>query len=57
MTDYSDLTEKTLVSKSAQGDKQAFEQLLSVNREKIQGWITSFTKQPEIIQDIFQIII
>ena len=55
MTDYSDLSEKTLVSKSAQGDKQAFEQLLSVNREKIQGWITSFTKQPEIIQDIFQI--
>ena len=55
MTDYSDLTEKTLVSKSAQGDKQAFEQLISVNREKIQGWITSFTKQPEIAQDIFQI--
>ena len=55
MTDYSDLTEETLVSKSAQGDKQAFEQLLSVNREKIQGWITSFTKQPEIAQDIFQI--
>jgi RNA polymerase sigma-70 factor, ECF subfamily len=55
MTDYSELSEENLVSKSAKGDRASFEELLARNKPKIQGWILSFTKQSDLVQDIFQI--
>ena len=55
MIDYSKSTEESLVSNSAKGDKKAFEELIIRNRKRIEGWILSFTKKPEVVQDIFQI--
>ena len=55
MTDYSELSEESLVLKSAKGDRYSFQELLARNQDRIKGWITSFTKQPELVKDVFQI--
>jgi len=55
MINYCDFSEKELISKSVEGEKKAFEELLSRNKGRVEGWILSFTKQSEIVQDIFQI--
>ena len=48
-------SEKELINESKKGNKQAFQELVFRNENRIQGWIKSFTKKPEIVQDIFQI--
>jgi RNA polymerase sigma-70 factor (ECF subfamily) len=55
MIDYPKSSEESLISNSAEGDKKAFEELLIRNKKRIEGWILSFTKKPEVVQDIFQI--
>ena len=54
MTDYCKFSERELVDKSAEGDQRAFEQLLSENKERVEGWILSFTRKPQLVEDIFQ---
>jgi len=55
MFNYSNLSEKDLIFKSTEGEKAAFEELLLRNKGRIEGWILSFTKKQEVVQDIFQI--
>jgi RNA polymerase sigma-70 factor (ECF subfamily) len=55
MTNYHNSSEKDLISKASEGEKEAFEELLLRNKGRVEGWILSFTKQPEVVQDIFQI--
>lgn len=55
MTDYLKFSEKELVDKASKGDSKAFEQLILENQERVRGWILSFTKKPELVDDIFQI--
>ena len=55
MISYENLSEEDLISKSKKGEKESFEELLGRNSERVKGWITSFTKQSDISQDIFQI--
>ena len=55
MTDYFKFSEKELIDKASKGDSKAFEQLILENQERVRGWILSFTKKPELVDDVFQI--
>ena len=55
MLNVLDSSEKELIEESKKGNRKAFEELLFRNQEKIQGWILSFVKKQEIVDDIFQI--
>ena len=50
-----ELSESQLLLKCKKGDKKSFEELLLKNKDRVEGWILSFTKKPEIVQEIFQL--
>jgi len=53
--EYKNLTEKKLVKRSQNEDLLAFEELLTRNKEKLLGWIISFSKKPHAAEEIYQI--
>jgi RNA polymerase sigma-70 factor (ECF subfamily) len=52
--EYSDFTEKKLISLCKKDDLKAFDELVSRNRNKVYGWILSKTKDETNAEEIFQ---
>tara|TARA_Y100000310_G_C20509370_1_gene728043 strand:+ start:50 stop:649 length:600 start_codon:yes stop_codon:yes gene_type:complete len=53
--DYFILKEKELIKKSQRGDTKAFDEIINRNSSYVLGWITSKTKDPIEVEELFQV--